>query len=401
MLSLEEAQQCILACVPQPQIETVPLERAAGRILAEPISALVALPGFDNSAMDGYAVRAADLALAAPDRPVSLQVVGAVAAGQVSAEAVRPGTCVRLFTGSPLPSGADAVVMQEDTQRDASQPDFVQVLTTATPGENVRSRGQDVKQGARLGMPGARLTVGSISLFAAVGVPEVKVGRQPMVGLLATGSELQEPGRPLAPGQIYESNRIGLALLLARAGATPRNYPLVPDTLTTTRAALERALTECDAVITSGGVSVGEHDYVKVALRDLGGEPEFWRVSIKPGKPFLFGRCEGKLLFGLPGNPVSAFVTYVLLVRPALLRWQGAEDVTLPSHPGELAEPLVNRGDRRHFMRVNVDAQGKVRVPGLQASHALGSLAAANGLVDVPPNSTLPPGATVQVLRWE
>ena len=177
-----------------------------------------------------------------------------------------------------------------------------------------------------------------------------------MVGLLATGSELQEPGQPLAPGRIYESNRLALAALMERAGAVPRTFPLVADVLAATSLALADAFNQCDAVVTSGGVSVGEMDFIKRAFEQIGGELQFWKVAIKPGRPFAFGRCRGKLLFGLPGNPVSALVTFLLLVRPALLRWQGATDVSLPVHPGVLAEPLVNHGERRHFMRVKVDS---------------------------------------------
>lgn len=401
MLLLEEAQQRVLALVPPPGAEVVPLPHAAGRFLAEPIAAAVPLPVFDNSAMDGYAVRAADVAGAGPANPVTLQLVGEVAAGRVFAGEVRPGTCVRLFTGSPLPHGADSVVMQEDTRSEAEALDTVQILDAVKPWEHIRLRGEDVRQGATLGTPGTRLTIGWLSLLAAAGVHEVRVGRRPVVGVLATGDELQEAGQPLGPGQIYESNRLGLSLLLEKTGVAPRQYPLVPDTLAATRAALEQVFAECDAVVTSGGASVGKHDYVKAALEELGGALEFWKVSMKPGKPFVFGRCGGKLLFGLPGNPVSALVTYLMLARPALLRWQGATEIFLPAHPGELVEPLVNRGDRRHFMRVKLDSRGQVHGAGLQASHAFSSLAEANGLVDVPPNTTFSQGASVQVLRWD
>jgi molybdopterin molybdotransferase len=221
------------------------------------------------------------------------------------------------------------------------------------------------------------------------------------VALLATGSELTEPGQPLAPGRIYESNQLALAPLLARCGAIARAYPLVPDTLSATRAALETAFAECDLVVTCGGVSVGEMDFVKAAFERLGGKLEFWKVAIKPGKPFLLGRLGSKLLFGLPGNPVSAFVTFLLLVRPAIVRWQGAAQVALPSHPAVLAEMIANPDARRHFMRVKVDETGHVRSAGLQGSHRLGSLANANGLLDVPPQTTLAAGSTVPVLRWD
>jgi molybdopterin molybdotransferase len=189
--------------------------------------------------------------------------------------------------------------------------------------------------------------------------------------------------------------------MIRRTGCLPKVLPLVSDALAATRLALERAFDQCDAVITSGGVSVGEMDFIKQAFEQTGGSLQFWKVAIKPGRPFVFGSCREKLLFGLPGNPVSAFVTFLLLVRPALLRWQGAQDVSLPSHPGVLVEPLANPGQRRHFLRVKVDAAGKVRSAGVQASHILSASAAANGLVDVPPETTLAVGAQVQVIRWD
>jgi molybdopterin molybdotransferase len=229
---------------------------------------------------------------------------------------------------------------------------------------------------------------------------EVSVSRRPLVGLVATGSELMEAGEPLQPGQIYESNRAMLLEPLRQSGAVARSYPLVQDSLTETIHILEQALNECDAVVTTGGVSVGEHDLVKKAFESLGGKLEFWKVAIKPGKPFVFGRWREKVLFGLPGNPVSAFVTFLLLVRPALLHLQRATNLDLPAHPGRVVEPLVNRGDRRHFIRVVVDGKGDVRPAGAQASHLLSSLAAANGLVDVPPHGVSKAGDLVTVLRW-
>jgi len=398
MLELEAALARILAAVPAPTRENAVLSGAAGRVLAEEVRSPIDLPVFDNSAMDGYALRAADIASAKQDSPVRLRLAGKVAAGEVFADQVTAGTCVRLFTGSPLPRGADAVVMQEETGLEA---DDVLILASAPPGENVRARGEDVRCGARLAGAGEFLTVGRLGLLAAAGLTEVRVGRRPVVGLLATGSELQEPGQRLAPGQIYESNRVALAALLERAGAVPRTLPLVADALAPTRLALAAAFGQCDAVVTSGGVSVGEMDFLRRAFEQMGGELQFWKVAMRPGRPFTFGRYRGKLLFGLPGNPVSALVTFLLLVRPALLRWQGATQVSLPVHPGVLAEALVNEGGRRHFMRVKVDPAGQVWSAGVQASHVLSSVAAANGLVDVPPHSTLAAETTVPVLRWD
>ena len=398
MLDVEEAQQRIISAIQPLAVETISLRNAAGRVLAQSVAAPISLPPFDNSAMDGYALRAADVVNASADSPAPLQCMGAVAAGATFGNIVESKTCVRLFTGSPLPSGADAVVMQEDT-REAGK--FIEVLDAVKPWENVRLTGQDVKHGATIACAGERLNAARLGLLGAVGIESIQVSTQPVVGILSTGNELIEPGRPLAPGQIYESNRLAMASLVTQFGAVARVYPLVRDSLEATRGALEAAFAECDAVITTGGVSVGEHDVVKAAFDAMGGTLEFWKVAMKPGKPFVFGRFGKKFLFGLPGNPVSAFVTFLLLARPAILKLQGAQDASLPAHPGVLAEPLQNRGARRHFMRVQVDAAGQVRSAGGQASHALSSWARANALVSVPPETLWPSGAPVQVLRWE
>jgi len=347
--------------------------------------------------MDGYAVRAADVAKATADAPTKLSLAGRAAAGEVFQGEISAGQCVRLFTGSQLPKGADSVVMQEDTR---IENDEVLILEPVKPWENVRLCGEDIKRGASLGQRGDILTAGRLGLLAATGLKTVTVGRKPIVALLATGSELLEPGQPLGPGQIYESNRLALATLVQNAGAIPKVFPLVPDDPGLTRAALEAAFHECDAVVTSGGVSVGEMDFVKQAFEEAGGSLEFWKVAIKPGRPFVFGRLGSKLLFGLPGNPVSAFVTFLLLVRPALRQWLGAADITLPAYQGVLGEPLANDGNRRHFIRVRVDADGKLWSAGTQASHMLSSLGAANALLELAPQVTLPTGANVTVLRW-
>jgi molybdopterin molybdotransferase len=381
--------------------ERLSLGDAPGRVLAEEIHSPIDLPVFDNSAMDGYAVLASDLAGASTESPVRLRLCGKLAAGEASAGQVQRGTCARLFTGSPLPGGADAVVMQEDTRLDPAQPETVLFLASVRLGENVRRQGEDVKQGSIIIEAGECLTASRVGLVAAAGLTHVRVGCRPIAGLLATGSELTEAGLPLSPGRIYESNRLTLAALLARCGATARTYPLVPDTVPATQSALKTAFAECDLVVTSGGVSVGEMDFMKTAFQQLGGRLDFWRVAIKPGKPFVFGRLGKKLLFGLPGNPVSAFVTFLLLVRPAIARWQGAARVALPSHPGVLAEPFSNPEGRRHFARVKVDESGHVHSAGAQGSHRLSSLANANGLLDVPPQTTLTAGSAVRVLRWE
>jgi molybdopterin molybdotransferase len=401
MLEFAAALDRVLAQVPPPVGERVSVGNALGRILAEQIRSPIHLPAFDNSAMDGYAAHASDLTGATAESPARLRFTGIVAAGAARAGQVYSGACVRVFTGSPLPAGADTVVRQEDTRVEMAQPDTVSVLTSVRPGENVRRRGEDVKQGSVIAEAGEPLTTSRASLLAAVGLTHLSVGRQPIVGVLATGSELTEGGQPLEPGRIYESNRLTLAALLARCGGVPRTYPLVPDSLTATQAALATAFAECDLVVTSGGVSVGEMDWIKPAFAQLGGQLDFWKVAIKPGKPFVFGRLGRKLLFGVPGNPASAFVTFLLLVRPAITRWQGAKQVALPSYLGVLAEPFSNPDVRHHFMRVKVDEAGQVHSAGIQGSHRLSSLADANGLLAVPPQAALAAGSAVRVLRWE
>jgi molybdopterin molybdotransferase len=401
MLELEAARDQILASLPPPVLEEVAPVSAHRRVLAETLHSPVDLPGFDNSAMDGYAVLAQDLKDARANQPVNLRLVGRAAAGEVFSGVIATGDCVRVFTGSPLPQGADAVIMQEDTRVEAASPGTVQFLDSVKPWENVRFRGEDLKRGAMLAAAGEILTAPQIGLLAAAGFARLRVGRRPVVGLLATGSELVEAGQPLGPGGIYESNRATLAALTERAGGVPRIFPLVPDNLAATVAALAKALQDCDIMVTSGGVSVGEADFVRDAFRQLGGQIDFWKVAIRPGRPFAFGRLGEKFFFGLPGNPVSAFVTFLLLVWPALARWQGARKINPPTRPVLLTGPLANLGDRRNFLRVTVDAEGQVREAANQGSHALASLAAANALVEVPAHTTLLPGTTVRAICWD
>jgi len=401
MLSLEQARERILDAIRPLPAETADLNEALGRFTLEPLRSSVDLPPANNSSMDGYAVRAEDLAAAGASAPVALRVIGTAPAGVVIDRTVEPGTCVRVFTGSTLPRGADAVVMQEDVRQNSQDPSSVLFVEGAPPWENVRLRGEDVKAGALLLEAGEKLTAPRLSFLAAAGISSVRVGRRPVAGLLATGNELREPGVPLEPGAIYESNRIGLAALARQAGALPKVYPLVRDELAATQAALEQALSECDVVISSGGVSVGEMDWVKAAFEAIGGRLDFWTVSMRPGKPFAFGCWKEKLLFGLPGNPVSALVSFVLLTRPGLLRLQGAREVLPRSIHATLSEPLANPAGRRHFMRVMLDERGGARSAGLQSSHILSAMARADGLVDVPPKATLAAGTLVGVLPWD
>jgi molybdopterin molybdotransferase len=401
MVELEEAIARILAALPTPQAEVVSLPEAWKRVVLEPVSSPIDLPPFDNSAMDGYAVRALDVLEAKAEAPVCLRLAGRVVAGEVFPGEIKEGDCVRLFTGSPMPKGADAVVMQEDTRVDPGKPGEVFVVDAVRPWENVRFHGEDVRAGASLAQPGQVLSAGRLSLLAAAGVQRVSVGRRPNVGLISTGTELAEPGQALRPGHIYESNRVGLDALIRNTGARSILFPLVPDRPEATEEAILTGFKECDIVVTTGGASVGELDLVRSSFKRLGGEIEFWKIAIKPGRPFMFGRLGARLLFGLPGNPVSALVTFLLLVRPALLSAQGAADVALPTVQGILKEALSNPGSRRHFVRVRMDPQGGVVAAGSQASHLLLSFAAANGLVDIPPESSLAAGSSVAVRRMD
>lgn len=401
MLELAEARERILSSIQTLPAENLPLRRAHGRILAEKILAPIDLPRFDNSAVDGYAARSRDLLSAARAKPVSLRLTGKIAAGELSTGKIRSGECVRIFTGSPLPEGADSVAMQEDTEAFPQDAARVLFFDSTKPWENIRFRAEDVKAGSPLAEAGARMGAGHLALLGAIGMKTVRVSRRPRLGLLATGSELREGGAKLQRGQIYESNRVALAALAAKTGALPKIFPLVRDTLAATKAALKKALTECDAIVTTGGVSVGEFDFVKTAFTELGGELAFWKISIKPGKPFVFGQRREKFFFGLPGNPVSAFVTFVLLVAPALAKMQGARNFFWPQHPGILAEPLENNGPRPHFVRVTVDERGRVHSAGAQASHILSALARADGLVEIPPETILAEGSEVSVLRFD
>jgi molybdopterin molybdotransferase len=401
MLSVEQAQERILDAVRPLPAESAGLHGALGRFTAEPLHSMVDLPPEDNSAMDGYAVRAEDLAPARAETPVALRVLGTAPAGVVFDNVVERGTCARVFTGSILPRGADAVVMQEDVKQNAQDPSIVLFVERAPPWNYVRLRGEDVKLGDLLLEGGERLTATRLSFLAAAGIAAMRVGRRPVAGLVATGNELREPGRPLEAGAIYESNRVGLAALARQAGAIPKLFPLVKDDLAATKAALEQALSECDVVISTGGVSVGGMDWVKEAFAAIGGRLEFWTVAMRPGKPCAFGHWKERLWFGLPGNPVSALVSFLLLARPALLRLQGAREVSPRRIPATLCEPLANHIERRHFMRVTLDDRGGARSAGRQSSHILSALARADGLVDVPPKTTLPAGSFVSVLPWD
>jgi molybdopterin molybdotransferase len=397
MISLEEAKERILSTIRPIGSERLLLKDARGRFSAGDLHSNLDLPLFDNSAMDGYAVRSQDLKHASAAAPVFLHCAGRIAAGEPFDGAISSGECLRLFTGSLLPQGADAVVMQEDVALEGTQVGFSEPVK---PLENVRLKGEDIRSGTLLVPEGERLNATRLGLLAAIGINEVRVGKLPAVALLATGNELREPGERLRPGELYESNRTLLSALLSDAGCHSSVFSIVRDDLNQTTNALAEAFSRNDLVISTGGVSVGEFDFVRNAFSQLGGQIEFWKLSVRPGKPFVFGRWREKFLFGLPGNPVSALVGFLILVRPALLKMQGARALELPGFEGELTEPVTNRGERRHFMRVRLE-NGKVRVTGPQSSHIIGAMTEANGLIDVPPETHLNTGSIVRVYLWE
>ena len=397
MISLEQAQESILGAIPSPDIEYISPTAARDRVLALDIRATLNLPAFDNSAMDGFAVRSQETLDATSESPITLRDLGISAAGDATAPDIQARTCVRIFTGAPIPRGADAVVMQEDTRQVGDQ---VHILDSVRAWENVRFKGEDIRSGNVVLTAGRRLNSAALGLIAALGINTLQVGRRPRLTILATGDELKDSSEPLAEGQIYESNRLMISAMLEAAGALCQYMAIVPDDPLATEKALAQALDSSDAVVTTGGVSVGERDHIKAAFWRLGGQLHLWRVAIKPGKPFAFGQLGGKLLFALPGNPVSAFVTGLLLVRPAVLRFQGAHRVHLPRFNAVAGERFENRGDRRHFVRVLINNEHRVVSAGTQAAHFMGSLALAEGLVDLGPGTTIQPGETLDVLNF-
>lgn len=390
-------QQVLDDVVTVAETETVGLQEAAGRLLAGDHHAAISVPAFDNSAMDGYALDAQTLADGQRRFPVS----GRVAAGDQPGR-LPPGTAMRIFTGAPLPAGADTVIMQENCSPDLDDARRIIVNEAAAAGENVRVAGSDIGQGQRLLAAGQRLSAADVGTLAACGVDRVVVRQRLRVAVLPTGDELVAPGRPLQPGQIYNSNCFMLAALLSGLGMIPvgTGEP-VPDSLEATREALLQAAHSADAVLTNGGVSAGEEDHVRRALQEVG-ELALWKLALKPGKPFAYGRVGGVPLFGLPGNPVSAFVTFALLVRPALLRMAGARETGLPVYRLPAGFNRPESRERQEYLRARItdgdSCTGQCLVPMRdQSSGVLTSVSGAQGLVEVPPFTAVREG---DILRF-
>ncbi len=381
MKPLRDAQRDVLAAVQRLESVRVPVAEALGLALAEPVSARHDLPPFANSAMDGYAVIASDVAIA----PVTLKVLEDVPAGSVPTREVVPGTAIKIMTGAPLPAGADAVVQVEDTD-----PGYDEVLIRigAPAGTSVRPAGEDVAIGTQVLAAGERLTPARLGVCASLGYHEPLVGRRPRVAIMSTGDEIVPPNTPdLQPGKIRDANRFTLGGALEELGVSVIDFGIVGDDADELRARLAQAAAAADAVVSSGGVSMGEYDLVKALLSELG-SVDFWKVAMKPAKPFAFGRVAGTPFFGLPGNPVSVAVAFEQFLRPALLHMMGAERLFRPRVWGVLEDAVETDPEKTVFLRVNVgsgaDGRLTASLSGAQGSNILTALAAADALAVVP-----------------
>jgi molybdenum cofactor synthesis domain-containing protein len=393
---LEDAQAFVLESCPL--LDPVVLERddAAGLVLAAPIVAAEVVPPFDNTAVDGYAVRAADVA----NVPVELRVVGELAAGAAPTVAVGAGEAIRIMTGAPMPDGADAVVMVEDSERIGDH--AVRLTRSVQPGAAIRSAGDDVRIGDELFAARTTITPAVAAVLASVNVARVQVYPRVRVAVLSTGDELVDDGSPLAIGQIRESNKTMLAALLAEAGCDVIDLGVVRDDEAELERVLRAAASDCDAIVSSGGVSMGDYDVVKAVLGRIA-EMHWMQIAIKPAKPFAFGRLDGTPIFGLPGNPVSSLVSFELLARPALRRMMGHRRLTRASVVAVTDAAFGRQPDGKvHFVRVNGefgdDGRYHVRPVGAQGSHQLAATALADAMAVVPDGDGLPAGADVAVL---
>lgn len=391
MITYTEALQRLLEkAEPIADTETIPLLYSSHRVLAEDIVSPIAVPSWDNSQMDGYALCAEDIASASQDNPVRLPVVDRIPAGDVGKTLTRGGVA-RIFTGAPIPAGADTVVPQELVERDGDYAVFRQPLKK---GAWVRRQGSDVAQGSVVMSRGARLTPAGIGMIASNGRAYVTVYRRVRVGIFFSGNELVQPGEPLPPGGIYNSNRFMIRSLLQTLGCEAIDLGNVPDTLEATVSAFEKAAESADVILTTGGMSVGEEDHVKNAVERLG-SIALWRVKLKPGKPLAFGEVKGVPFVGCPGNPVAGFVVFLMMARPFLLRRMGLTDIDIEPLSVRADFDWLQPGDRQEFVRVRRNKKGGVDIYPTQNSQVLSSCAWADGLVDIPEGTTISSGDSV------
>ncbi|MDR7049029.1 molybdopterin molybdotransferase [Duganella sp. 3397] len=394
MLTMAEAlAQMLAAARPVADIEVVPTLEANGRVLAEAQVSGMNVPGQDNTQMDGYAVRAADCV----SGHAALKVSQRIPAGHVG-QPLQPGTAARIFTGALIPPGADAVVMQE--QCEVSGPDTVTIRHTPKTGEWIRRAGEDITSGSTILPAGARLRSQELGLAASVGLAQLPVRRKLRVAVFFTGDELAMPGEPLAPGAIYNSNRFTLRALLENLGCEITDFGIVPDTLDATRAVLRTSAVGHDLIITSGGVSVGEEDHIKPAV-EAEGRLTMWQIAIKPGKPLAFGEVVQAAFVGLPGNPVSSFITFLMFVRPFILRLQGVQGPVAPRAFTMRADFNLPKADRRNeFLRARINAGGGLEPFRNQSSGVLTSTVWGDGVIDNPPNRTIAEGDMVRFIPF-
>ena len=392
LLSVDDALAQLLAgATPVAGIEQVPTLEATGRVLAQSQTSGMDVPPMDNSAMDGYAVRLSDLD--SPER--KLKVAQRIAAGSVG-KPLAAGTAARIFTGAPVPPGADAIVMQEHCSVSG---DVVLVNKIPKKGEWIRRTGSDIRKGGTVLAAGKRLQPQDTGLAASVGIKNLPVVRKLRLGLFFTGDELVMPGDPLPPGRIYNSNRFTLNGLAAAFGCEVRDYGIVPDNLDRTREVLRTAASENDVIVTSGGVSVGDEDHVKPAV-EAEGSLLMWKIAMKPGRPLAFGRVKNAAFIGLPGNPVSSFVTFLIFVRPFLLKTQGQAEVAPRAIEARADYDWPEPDARREFLRVKWNAQGGLDVYPTQDSAVMTSTAWADGLVDNPAGRAIRRGDAVRFLPY-
>ncbi len=397
LLELEEALDFLLSRArPLTDTEEIDAAVALGRVLARGVTSNLNVPPWDNSAMDGYAVRASEISEA---RVFSLPISQRIPAG-VLGQPLERGTAARIFTGAPMPDGADAVVIQERCDGDARS---VRIPGPLHSGENVRPKGNDIEAGSEILNSGMRLRPQELGLAASVGVGRLRVYRRLRVAVFSTGDELVRPGRPLAPGQIYNSNRYTLLGLLQGLGCEILDLGIIEDVYEATRDALLRAAKQADLIVTSGGVSVGEEDHVKRAV-ETAGSLEMWKIRIKPGKPLAYGRLGDADFLGTPGNPVSALVTFMLFARPFILKRQGASQHTPREIPVAAAFSWTKAGNRRQFVRARLRAKGTgslgAEIFSRQGSDVLTSAVWGDGLVVIPAGVTVSPGDTVSYIPF-
>lgn len=391
MITYAQALEEFLAAVEPPRSkETVPVLYAEGSILAQDVVSSIDVPGFDNTAMDGFAVASSDLKKASAERPVALTVSERIPAGS-QGSALAAGSCARIFTGAPLPPGADAIVPQEEVAVKESQAIF---SSCVKPGAWVRPRGRDVAAGSVIARQGERISPALMGLIASIGCAYVEVYRHLRVAVFFTGNELSDPGEPLQKGGVYNSNRFTLRALLQRERCEVRDLGIIPDSLEKTKEALEKAAQACDVILTCGGMSVGEEDHVKAAVESLG-HLNLWRVALKPGKPVALGKVHDVPFIGLPGNPVSTYVTFLLLARPFLLRAAGQQNVTVRPLAVRADFSWTKPGDREEFVRVRRNEKGGVDLFAYQNSQILTSCVWADGLVDIAAGQTIREGDIV------